>query len=76
MNDFGMLEVLNDGLECNETLNTSDELDQLDSTTNDDTDPKIKKEKDVEKVDSGAKQGKTTEFCIVLSKLIYLCLSD
>lgn len=27
-----MLEVINDGLECNETLNTSDELDHMDTT--------------------------------------------
>ncbi|KAL4236917.1 SAM domain binding [Mactra antiquata] len=41
MNDLGVLEVINDGLECNETLNTSDELDQVD--TNKDT--PIKEEK-------------------------------
>lgn len=53
MNDLGMLEVLNDGLECNETLNTSDELDQID-TTNDGTATDIKTEKE-EKVDTGIK---------------------
>jgi len=30
VNDLGVLEVINDSLECNETLNTSDELDKMD----------------------------------------------
>lgn len=32
MNELGVLEVINDSLECNETLNTSDELDKMDTS--------------------------------------------
>lgn len=58
MNDLGMLEVLNDdGLECNETLNTSDELDNLEPVNNSTGNTPDKSKKQAEKVDTAVKQG-------------------